>query len=246
MRPNEVENRQEVNGGAANAAGFVAGINSRGQLNIDGKASARRIGLYLPDGLPINVWQRIGKQLYLVSDSSSWWLGDWLVYGEEVYPDRYRAAIAGTSLDYQTLRNYAWVARKFHVSRRRDKLSFHHHMEVAALCFDEQEIWLGRAERNNWSRNELRKRVRQSRVTRNGATPATFVRLRADADQEERWQRAAVRQHKTLEDWAISVLDQASGSVPSDGTPQLLNGNRINEAIADRHDGQPEQVNGRR
>ena len=41
-------------------------------------------------------------------------------------------------LDYQTLRNYAWVARRFAMSRRRDTLSFGHHAEVPALPEPEQ------------------------------------------------------------------------------------------------------------
>ena len=221
---NRVEDRRVANGAAraSISTGFLSGLEGDDRLKIGGKACARRVCLYLPGGLPINVWQRIGKQLHLLSDSCAWWLGDWLVYGEDVYPERYRAAIDGTSLNYQTLRNYAWVARKFHVSRRRDKLSFQHHVEVAALSRDEQEIWLGRAERNRWSRNELRKRLRESRITRGKLSPASvFVTLRADADQEQRWQRAAVTQHKSLEEWAMLVLDQASSGGPLDGLPQL-------------------------
>jgi hypothetical protein len=41
--------------------------------------------------------------------------------------------IVATGLDYQTLRNYAAVARRFELSRRRDNLSFHHHAELCAL-----------------------------------------------------------------------------------------------------------------
>src|SRR5262249_44368847 len=80
-------------------------------------------GLCLPDGMSYDCWRDLGCQVALVANCSAWWLGDWLVYGEETYDDRYDQAIADTSLGYKTLRNYAWVARRFPVSRRRDTLS---------------------------------------------------------------------------------------------------------------------------
>src|SRR5215472_6831633 len=76
-----------------------------------------RIGLQLPQQLSFETWLRIGRQLSIAIDSSLWCLGDWLAYGETMYNDRYRIAIERTCLDYQTLRNYAWVARKFSISR---------------------------------------------------------------------------------------------------------------------------------
>ena len=75
----------------------------------------------------------------------------WLVYGESQFKDRYEEAIRRTSLNYQTLRNYTWVARRFDLSRRRDNLSFGHHAEVAALDPPEQEFWLRKAEKYGWS-----------------------------------------------------------------------------------------------
>jgi hypothetical protein len=188
------------------------------RLRIDGGAITRRVALCLPQDLPIAVWQRIGRQLFLVTDSSAWWLGDWLVYGEQMYPDRYRAAITATSLDYQTLRNYAWVARKFPPSRRRDKLSFQHHTEVAALPWPVQEIWLGRAERNHWSRNELRRRLRAARGTQGATTTRIMMILRVGAERQERWRRAAGEHDLDLEEWAVLVLDKACDvSLPPTG-----------------------------
>ena len=91
-------------------------------------------GLQLPQRLPFQRWLDIGRQLSAVCTSAAWCLGDWLVFGEKAYAGRYREAIEQTGLDYQTLRNYAWVARKFIMSRRRDTISFGHHAEVAALA----------------------------------------------------------------------------------------------------------------
>lgn len=57
---------------------------------------------------------------------SSWCLCDWLAHGEDAFTGRYRDAVERTALDYQTLRNYAWLARPLALSRRRDTLSFAH------------------------------------------------------------------------------------------------------------------------
>lgn len=73
-----------------------------------------------------------------------------------------KAAVEQTALVYQTLRNYAWVARRFPVSRRRDSLSFGHHAETAALPEPEQDFWLRKAAEQHWSRNQLRREIRAS------------------------------------------------------------------------------------
>jgi hypothetical protein len=121
-----------------------------------------RIGLELPRRLGFEAWLRIGTQLSAAVSSSAWCLGDWLVYGQVAFSGRYRDALEQTSLDYQTLRNYAWVARRFPVSRRRDNLSFGHHAETAALPKPEQDFWLRKAADQHWSRNQLRQEVRAS------------------------------------------------------------------------------------
>jgi hypothetical protein len=121
-----------------------------------------RSSLQLPNKLTLERWVSIGRDLASTTSSTAWWLGDWLIYGETVFTGRYRNAIEQTSLDYKTLRNYAWVARKFPQNRRHETLSFGHHAEVAGLVTPEQDFWLRKAETLVWSRNELRQSVRES------------------------------------------------------------------------------------
>jgi hypothetical protein len=130
-------------------------------------------GLQLPPRLSYGRWLAIGTQLASVTTSTAWCLGDWLAYGETAFTGRYREAIEQTSLDYQTLRNYAWVAKRFPMSRRRDTLSFSHHAEVAALTGPEQDFWLRKAEELSWSRNELRREVKGSLHERKISTDAS-------------------------------------------------------------------------
>jgi hypothetical protein len=160
-------------------------------------------------------WKHIGQQIFLVWDSAAWWIGDWLIFGRERYPDRYRRAIEETSLDYQTLRNYAWVAGRFVMSRRRDTLSFQHHVEVAGLPEDQQDFWLSRAESAGWSRNELRRQLRASRAPRDGtgnALPGATLQLSVSPERRERWQTAAQRAQVDLGEWISSTLDGAARS----------------------------------
>lgn len=123
---------------------------------------ATLVGLRFPGQvLEFGHWKEIGVRIARTADSAAWCLGDWLVYGESRYADRYRQAIEVVGLNYQTLRNYAWVARRFPVSRRRDTLTLYHHMEVARLPADEQDRWLSRAADQGWSVRQLRRQVKE-------------------------------------------------------------------------------------
>ena len=178
---------------------------------VDMQARTTRVSLELPKRLNLEEWQRIGDKIFRVADSSKWWLGDWLVYGQDRYPERYRQAIEETSLDYKTLRNYAWVARRFPEGARREALSLQHHAEVAGLELRERILWLTRAEQGRWSRNELRRRVS---AERNGLTDRLRaegpLRLKATDGQIKRWGNAAQRAECELEGWILKVLDAAS------------------------------------
>jgi hypothetical protein len=128
-------------------------------------------GLLLDRQMPYERWVDMGRQLASAVSSSAWCLGDWLVYGETRFTGRYRNVIERTSLEYKTLRNYAWVARKVPMARRHECLSFGHHAEVAGLAEPEQDFWLRKAEALGWSRNELRRQVHASLAER-GTEPA--------------------------------------------------------------------------
>ena len=208
----------QVNGGSGSAqqAASDGAQNVRPMLNFDvcGGVDVRPNGLGLQDGLSFDSWRELGRQVVRVANCSAWWLGDWLVYGEQAYGDRYEQAIIDTSLGYKTLRNYAWVARKLPVSRRRDTLSFGHHAEVAALPDDEQDVWLERTERLNWSRKQLRRELRAAQVAnRHAARGDIYTRaLKIDVPTErhDRWQSAAERKNCSVADWIIATLDRAA------------------------------------
>ncbi|PZS35300.1 MAG: hypothetical protein DLM61_02280 [Pseudonocardiales bacterium] len=169
-------------------------------------------------------WRELGCRVALVVSCSAWWLGDWLVYGEQAYGDRYEQVIADTELGYQTLRNYAWVARKLPMSRRRDTLSFGHHAEVAALPNDEQDAWLARAEQSSWSCSKLRRALRVAKMAgRRASGDETSVDARAlkidvPAERHDRWRSAAEQRNCSVTDWIIATLDRVASEELSTST----------------------------
>jgi hypothetical protein len=103
------------------------------------------IGLNLPPNLTFDQWDRIGRQLQLADIAIQWWIGDWLVYGEHRWGDKYAQAIEVTGRREQTLKNYHFVASSIEKSRRRYELNYSIHAEVAPLEPEEQDRVLAKA-----------------------------------------------------------------------------------------------------
>lgn len=104
-------------------------------------------------------WAEVGETLKTIESGVQFWIGDWCNYGEAAYGQKYSQFLEVK--EYQTLRNYAWVAKEIKMSRRRDILSFSHHLEVANLEPDEQNEWLDQAERENLSVRQLRREIKK-------------------------------------------------------------------------------------
>ncbi|WP_037502713.1 LmbU family transcriptional regulator [Solirubrobacter soli] len=164
----------------------------------------------LRPGMSFGDWAAVGRRLSHVSSRATWALGDWLLFGERAFGGRYRTAVEATNLDYQTLRNYAWVAGSFAPHRRRPELSFQHHAELAAMTEIEQDLWLNRAVTGRWSRNELRRRLRAKRNGGDAERPALVVRVELTPEDEFRWRQAADSTQLDLMAWLRAVADAAA------------------------------------
>ena len=161
--------------------------------------------------MPIDDWKTLGARIAFYSEATAWWLGDWLLFGQMKYGQRYKAGIALTGLDYQTLRNYSLVARRFELSRRRDNLSFQHHAEVCALPDDVQDRWLALAADGRWSKMELRRRVRAAAAQPvDSTTTGATLHLVLEPQRDERWRAAAKRSRCALTTWITRSLDAAA------------------------------------
>jgi predicted HicB family RNase H-like nuclease len=173
--------------------------------------------------LPFDTWQELGARIGRHSSGAAWWLGDWLVFGRMKYGRRYKDAVEATGFDYQTLRNYAVVARRFPPSRRRDDLSFQHHAEVCALPDFEQDLWLDAAVAHRWSRNQLRRFLRWYRAPGDTPESSGLLRLTLDGADADRWREAAERTGVALAAWARQALNEAASFRPA---PAELDGRR--------------------
>ncbi|MFI9366126.1 LmbU family transcriptional regulator [Kitasatospora sp. NPDC053057] len=200
---------------ATELAGTTVPVHGRWRVGADsrrGEVLTTRVGLQMPSDLSFDAWQRAGGQLAGVVDSSSWWLGDWLVFGKDHYSDRYQLGIRTAGLKYQTLRNYAWVSRRFDFQRRRDSLTFQHHAEVASLPIEKQEMWLDRAEQKGWSTKQLRNSIRAANsVTAPERSQLDMVRqLTLPGSRINWWHRAAEHSGVDFEKWVLVTLDNAA------------------------------------
>lgn len=182
---------------------------SQGHVRMSG------VALHIPAGLSFEDWARAGRQLSGIVDSSAWWLGDWLVFGKTHYADCYQLAVQRAGLRYQTLRNYAWVARRFPVSRRRAALTFQHHAEIASLPVEEQNRLLDQAERELWTTKQLRLAIRKVRGDEPTILPAAPEHSRIDMPHSRVavWRRAADSVGLELGHWVLTQLDRAASEV---------------------------------
>ncbi len=112
--------------------------------------------LSLPETLPLEHWELVGEHLQGMTRNVQWWWGDWLNFGERQYGTKYQSAVNRFGLKLKTAQQYAWVARAFPASLRRE-LSWSHHKEVAGIeDADERDQLLTEAIRGRWTKAKLR------------------------------------------------------------------------------------------
>lgn len=117
-------------------------------------------GLQIDEGVTFSEWEHYGRKLQIADRGIQWALGDWLIHGENHWPDKYEQAVEFTGYREGTLMNYATVARAIPGgpdSRRRELVDYSTHVEVASLEANEQERILARAAKENLSRNTVRR-----------------------------------------------------------------------------------------
>ncbi len=103
--------------------------------------------------LSFDEWLELASSIGNASRSIGFIVGDWLVYGQNLFgpegaPERrvsaqaYQKAITATGLDLSTLQNYAYVSRNVPFSTRNERLSWEHHRVMAKLPPPEQKEWI--------------------------------------------------------------------------------------------------------
>ena len=109
-------------------------------------------------------WVSEGLSLNKDYSNYKWCLGDWWNAGH-AYGER-KALVDGDNWDgpkFQTCMNAGSLASMFTISRRREVLSFGHHIEVQGLPVADQDKLLDECEANGLSIVRLRQRVKEVR-----------------------------------------------------------------------------------
>ena len=133
-------------------------------------------GYLLPEDLTYERWLEVGQTLQQMERSIGFWLADWWAYGERKWGELSAQAIKElTGHERTTLWNYGSVARAIDPSRRREELSFSHHVEVAKVAREAPDFadeLLDRAVREKLTREEFRDEVRRATRERALAAPS--------------------------------------------------------------------------
>jgi hypothetical protein len=96
--------------------------------------------LEIPDDFPMERWQNLMHVLKVMHKGVTWWIGDALNRGEQIYGETYTQAYEATGRSKSTLGSAKWVAAVFPPEKRRDDLDFSHHAEVASLMRDHEPV----------------------------------------------------------------------------------------------------------
>jgi len=136
-------------------------------LEKQGKLTATRLDLSGVD-LTFDQYEALGRMLGTLRDMSAWALGDWLIFGEGTYGDKYAQAAEATGRSKGTLADYLRVAMFVSPARRREELSWSHHRQVAKLSPKEQRAWLAKAVAQRWSVEEFSGMLKADPATDSG------------------------------------------------------------------------------
>ena len=100
------------------------------------------------------------KTLDKIGRNAAWWIGDWINYMEELFPEQWTQLIPDIGWEQKTLMNWKWVAEHVNKTERVETLSWSLHAEVAGLPPGDQAEWLERAMEGAWTVKQLREEMR--------------------------------------------------------------------------------------
>jgi hypothetical protein len=119
------------------------------------------VGVRIDPTIPPDLMGILETRAFHAHNDDKWTIADIIRVSEMVRGDTYMQYMDATQMSYSTLANYKYVASSFSdFSRRREKLSFSHHAEVAGLEPEVADAMLEAAERHGWGREELRQHVK--------------------------------------------------------------------------------------
>lgn len=139
-------------------------------LRVDLLARLEESGWLTPTGLRIDDpslsferYEAVGRLLGRAAAALRWAVGDWLLYGEELYGESAAQASEALGISPEGRLELIRVARAIPFSRRRQGLGWGTHRAVAARWIEpaKREELLERAEREQWKTRQMEEAVRE-------------------------------------------------------------------------------------
>lgn len=122
-----------------------------------GFASIKETGIAFVEDLTFEQWQALGEHIRRRVDGYQWAIGDFINAGKEEWGDYYTTATEITGYSVSSLRKFSMVSEKYSLFRRRNNLTYSHHLE--AMLSDDPDHWLIEAENRNLSVRQLRDEI---------------------------------------------------------------------------------------
>ena len=118
-------------------------------------------GLNLPSEIDFDQWSAVGATLFHIGRAHQWWVGDWMVFGDQKYGQEMMQAVELDGYDPDTISQWMWVSETIPEAERRETLSWSHHRAVAGLPrkADRKKV-LNRAEKEHMTVRDVEQLVR--------------------------------------------------------------------------------------
>lgn len=131
-------------------------------ISLEQTGAATKVSLALP-GVDWDTYVAVGNFMGEIGRRTAWYIGDWLVHGEDNFGEQFAQASAITGLSEQTLLSRMFVCKNIPPKRRMDGVSFSIHTLVARLEPEEQTKWLKLAKSKGLSYAEMKDRMKALR-----------------------------------------------------------------------------------
>ena len=118
--------------------------------------------LFIPPGTNHIELVSIAKRITNVHNGFSWWIGDLAAYAIHNLesPQEFLIQLSNaTDLKMSSIKQQAWLAKKFPVRDRIIGLGSHHHLVVAHLPRAKRQMWLRKAVTKGWPCRVLEQHV---------------------------------------------------------------------------------------
>jgi len=176
-----------------------------------GYAALTTTGINFRRDISHEEWQDLGKYIRQRVDGYQWAIGDFINAGKEEWGSYYAEASEITNYSESSLRKFSMVAAGFDLFRRRNNLTYSHHIE--ALTTDDPDRWLDFAEQENLTVRALREAINQHSHLPSGNSSPVAKYDKWSQQSEDRAAKVvsytrSTKSKKTRDAWEQYVRDE--------------------------------------